>query len=203
MKRLTLILLTLTFFACTYEDDSGAPQIEQIFVDNPEESITLDIIYVLPNSSTSKSIYNLNESDFIDNLNGSYFNRFNIGITLGRVKTMVNNELYDLKDNRGFESSVFLKETKEHYNKTRLSVYIIKRANTIAIAGIGKNQRVLITDEFLYETTAPHEIGHALGLYHYEKEGNLMSIIKPYLRREFTDVQLNKIKETIRKINSL
>ncbi|WP_299433689.1 hypothetical protein [uncultured Aquimarina sp.] len=204
MKNITAILLTLTLFAsCTYEDDSAPLHIEQIFVDNPDETIILDIIYVLPSKSTNKSIYSLNESDFIKNLNGSYFNRYNIGLKLGQVKTMINDELYDLRDNRNSESRVFLQETQEHYNQKRLTAYIIKRANTIAIAGIGKDQRILITDEFLNQSTVPHEIGHALGLFHFEEEGNLMSLIRPYLRKEFTDAQVSRMKERINKINSL
>jgi len=203
MKYIIAILLTLVLFtSCTYEDDSAPISIEQIFVDNPEKTIILDIVYVLPNNSTNKSMYNLNESEFINNINGSYFHRYNIGIKLGQVKTMVNGELYDLRDNRNSESSVFLRETQDHYNKKRLTAYIIKRANTVAIAGIGKDQRILITDDFLNQSTVPHEIGHALGLFHYEEQGNLMSLIRPYLRREFTDVQINRMKERITKINS-
>ena len=189
------------FTSCAVEDDYVPLSIDPIFVDNPQQTIKVDIIYVLPTGSSNQSLYNLDESDFIKNLNGSFFHRYNIGLVLGEIKTMVNSQLYDLRDNRGSEASTFLMETKESYKKNRLNIYVIKRAHTIAIAGIGKDRRALITDEFLHTTTAPHEIGHALGLFHSHEEENLMSLIRPHLRRNFTNTQVAKMKEHITEMN--
>jgi len=122
---------------------------------------------------------------------------FSDNLELGVVKTLINDELYDLRDNRGEETAVFLSETQNQFDENRISLFVVKRANTIAIAGMGKDQRVLVTDEFLYTSTTPHEIGHALGLFHTSEEGNIMSRIRPYARKEFTDNQVYTMKETL------
>ncbi|SEK51081.1 Matrixin [Aquimarina amphilecti] len=200
MKLLKLLFVLSIFVSCAAEDDSASYQIEQIFSDNLEKTIKVDIIYVQPSGVSGKSSYNLNESDFIANLNGSFFHRYGIGLEKGDVKTLNSDELYDLKDNRGRESSIFLQETQDFYREDRINVFVMKRSNTVAIAGIGKDKRALITDEFLFTSTAPHEIGHALGLFHYPEEGNIMSQIRPYLRAEFTSVQIDRLKKALDKI---
>lgn len=202
MKILMMILCALTLISCTYEDDSAPLFIEPIFTENPKHVLKLDIIYVLSSDNPNKSIYHLNESEYIKTLNGCYFHRNNIGFILGESKTIINDELYNLKDNRNEEASVFLRETKASFKKDRLNIYIIKRCNTIAIAGIGKSQRALITDEFLFSSTSPHEIGHALNLPHLEVEGNIMCQIRPYLRKDFTRNQVQGMSDRIAAINN-
>lgn len=200
-KKFLRVLLVLSIFAsCATTDDYVPYQVEQIFSENLEKVIKVDIIYVQPSNKSNKISYGLNENHFVNNLNGSFFHRHGIGFEMGDVKTLYNDELYDLKDNRGQETSVFLRETQDFYSNNRISIYVMKRSNTIAIAGIGKDKRALITDEFLYTSTAPHEIGHALGLYHYHEEGNIMSQIRPYMRKDFTNAQVNIMKETLDKI---
>ncbi|WP_025742931.1 matrixin family metalloprotease [Aquimarina pacifica] len=199
MKLIQIITLLFLCTSCAIEDDYVPLNIEPIFVDNPETTIKIDIIYVLPSGNNNKSMYHLNENDFVDNLNGGFFHRYDIGLELGQIRTITNDELYDLRDNRDAETSTFLKETQDSYKKDRVNVYIIKRANTIALAGIGNDKRALITDEFLYETTAPHEIGHALGLFHTAEEGNIMSQINPHKRTFFSDTQVLKMKNHIHK----
>lgn len=147
-------------------------------------------------------MYQLNESKYLDYLNGCFFHRNDIGFELGESKTLISNELYDLKDNRGKEPIVFSAETYDSYKKDRLNIYVIPRSNTIAIAGIGLPQRALITDEFLFQTTSPHEIGHSLGLPHLENEGNIMSLVKPYLRKDFNFDQIVALTETIEAIKA-
>ncbi|WP_298316471.1 matrixin family metalloprotease [uncultured Aquimarina sp.] len=202
MKFLKILFVLSIFFSCTTEDDYVPFQIEQVFSDTLERVVKVDIIYVQPSTKSNQKSYNLDEAHFINNLNGSFFHRYGIGLEMGDVKTLINDELYDLRDNRGTESSTFLRETQDSYKEDRLSIYIIKRAHTVAIAGIGKDQRALITDEFLYETTAPHEIGHALGLFHYPEEGNIMSQIRPYLRKDFTLRQIDVMKSRIGEMKS-
>ncbi|WP_299252604.1 matrixin family metalloprotease [uncultured Aquimarina sp.] len=198
MKFIKILLILSVFLSCTTEDDFVPFQVEQVFSDNLDKVIKVDIIYV--QSSSGHCSYNLNETNFIHNLNGNFFHRYGIGLEKGVIKTIINDELYDLRDNRGQESSVFLTETQDSYDENRLSIYIIKRAHTVAIAGIGKDQRALITDEFLETTTVPHEIGHALGLFHYHEEGNIMGQIRPHMRKEFTNTQTDRMKNTITKI---
>ncbi len=203
MKPIIVLLIVFIFFACSQEGDDDIPlYIEQIFTDSPEKTIYIDIIYVLSSNNPNPKAYNLNEVDYINHLNGSYFHRNNIGLVLGKISTLMNDELYDLKDNRNNETSTFLKETKDHYNKGRLNLYIMKRCNTIAIAGIGMNQRALVTDEHIHKTTSPHEIGHALGLHHTIEEGNIMSMKRPYLRKEFNTNQIIQLKKRIDEINN-
>ncbi len=200
MKILKILFLVATFISCTAEDDYVPNEIEQVFSDNLEKTIKVDIIHVEPSDKAHKSSYNLDEAHFIHNLNGNFFHRYGIGLEKGEVRTLYNDELYDLKDNTGREATVFLQQTKNFYRKDRINIFIIKRCNTIAIAGIGKNQRALITDEFLDTSTSPHEIGHALGLFHHPNEGNIMSSISPHMRREFTNDQIQKLKKTITRI---
>ncbi len=195
--------LACLFICCTAADDDQIPlNPKLIFIDNPEKTIKIDIIYVLPSTQINQSIYNLNEMDLINHLNGRFFHRYNIGFILGETRTLINKELYDLRDNRGSEASVFFMETKESYKKDRVNMYIIKRDHTIGIAGLGRNQRALITDKFLYKTTCPHEIGHALGLFHHADENNIMCQINSHSRIIFLDSQVKKMKESIQKINS-
>ncbi len=202
MKFLRILFVLSIFISCTAEDDYVPFQVEQIFSDDLDKTIKVDIIYVQTSDKNNKSSYSLDETHFINNLNGSFFHRYGIGLEKGDIKTIINDELHDLKDNRGEESSIFLQQTQESYKKDRVSIYIIERSNTVAIAGIGRDQRALITDEFLYTSTAPHEIGHALGLFHYPEEGNIMSEVRPHMRKDFTDAQVDRLKETLEKIET-
>ncbi|KZS42907.1 hypothetical protein AWE51_16210 [Aquimarina aggregata] len=202
MKQLTFLLLVLLLPSCSVEDDSAPLFIEPIYVNNPTFKLKLDIIYVLPNEKYAKSKYNIDESKYLDYLNGCFFNRHDIGIVLGESRTLVNPELYDLKDDRGNESAIFERETKGTCKPDRLNMYIIPRTNTIAIAGLGVTQRTLITDEFLFKTTSPHEIGHSLGLHHLDVDGNIMSRVKPYLRKEFNSEQVSELIQQIITINN-
>lgn len=195
------MVLACLFICCTTEDDQTSLNAEPIFIKSPERIIKIDIIYVLDSAKMDPLIYNLNEIDFINYLNGQFFHRYDIGFILGETKTLISKELYDLRDNRGSEASTFFMETQKSYKKDRVNIYIIKRENTIGIAGLGKNQRALITDEFLYKTTSPHEIGHALGLFHCAEEGNIMCQINPHLRKTFMNTQVEKMKKCIDKIN--
>ncbi|MFD2562399.1 matrixin family metalloprotease [Aquimarina rubra] len=203
MKSVVATLTFLLLISCTIENDNVPLGFDQVYSDDPEQTMMIDIIYVQPTSVSQQSSYNLDESDFIKNLNGSFFHRYGIGLEKGDIKTLINDELYDLRDNRGEESRIFLMQTQNSYNPNRVSLYIIKRAHTVNIAGIGKNQRALITDEFLYTPTAPHEIGHALGLLHSTIEGNVMSKIRPHLRREFTNAQVDQMKSVMKRIEDL
>lgn len=205
MKLIYLLSILLVISSCATEEDDYAPlQINQVLKENPEKVLKIDIIYVLPSGATeSRKYYKLNAEDFIKNINGSFFNRYDIGFELGEISYINNNELYDLKDNRNEETSVFLRETQASFKKDRLNVYIMKRSNTIALAGIGKDCRVLVTDEHLYKTVTPHEIGHALGLFHHHEEGNIMSEIRPDLRREFTYEQVGTMKSRINEMANL
>jgi len=202
MKSIIVLLIVFIFISCSQESDDDTPlYIEPIFTNTPEKKLYIDVIYVVPSTNPNPKIYHLNETEYINHLNGSYFHRNNIGFVLGKISTLVSDELYDLRDNRNSETSTFLKETKASYNKGRLNLYIMKRCNTIAIAGIGMDQRALITDEHIHKTTSPHEIGHALGLHHTTEEGNIMSMKRPYLRKEFNNEQIKQLKKRIDEIN--
>jgi len=203
MKLVKIVcVLLLLCVSCATEDEYEPYELEQVFSDNLEQVIKVDIIRVETSDIKNTSSYNFDSDDFVKNLNGSFFNRIGIGLELGETRVMINDELYDLRDNKNSESRVFLNETKNDYNKNRISIYIIKRTNTYSIAGIGNSQRALITDEFLYKSTAPHEIGHALGLLHHSETGNIMSEVRPYLRKFFNDHQVGKMKQAIGDIKS-
>jgi hypothetical protein len=200
MKTLQKIILAFIFASCS-TDDYTPLNIEPLLIENPDKTVLVDIIYVLPSHQSNKSIYQLDEANYIKNLNGYYFHRHNIGLVLGESRSIVNNELYDLKDNRGSEDHVFMKETQKSFKSDRLNIYIIKRSNTIAIAGMGRSLRVLVTDEFINESTSPHEIGHALGLGHNDIKGNIMCRTNPHLRKEFNQEQVDILKQNISRIN--
>ena len=200
MKNLILLLVALVLFSCAPEDDFVPPSIEQVFTENFEREIIVDIKYVISKEVNSKNIYSLDENKFITNLNGSYFHRYGINLRLGNSETWLNDELFDLTDNRGEEIKILKNETKDSYNKKRLTIYIVLRSNTIAINGAAVSQRALITYEKLFESTAPHEIGHALGLEHKSTDDNIMSEINPHLRSEFDTNQVNVLKTTISRI---
>lgn len=201
MKNLIKIIIVFISISCS-TDTYPIIDEEITFIENPEKILVIDIIYVLPSGNYDKSIYNIDESNYVKNLNSHYFHKYNIGFVLGESRTIISDELYDLKDNRGNESKVFMQETNESFKSDRLNIYIIKRSNIIAIAGMATLQRALITNEFLNKTTSPHEIGHALGLGHQETEGNIMSIVNPHLRKKFTNDQVNKLKRRITSINN-
>lgn len=202
MNKLYFILVfcVSVLFSCAPEDDYVPFQIEQVFATSFDQEIFMDIVYVVPSNNATKSLYSLDEKDYVNFLNGSFFHRNKINLKLGKVSKMISDELYDLRDNRGGEVRVFLNETDNNFTINRLTIYIMKRTHTLAIAGIGMDRRALVTDEFLYETTSPHEIGHALGLAHNSVEGNIMSEIKPYLRTEFNQDQVRSMKNNINKI---
>ena len=200
MKNLVYLFLTVLFISCATEDDFVQLSIEPILKDEVASEIKLDIVYVTSERNTSGAQYGLNENDYVNHLNAIYFHRNDVGFVLGDVRTMVNDDLYDLTDNRGNETRTFLDQTEDDYDHSRVTVYIIKRSNIVAIAGIGYNQRALITDEFLYESTSPHEIGHALGLGHSDIEGNIMCQIKPHIRKEFSKQQADALQVTIERI---
>ncbi len=191
------VALFFTLSACYTEDDYEPITIDPIFSIDIEQHIPVDIIYIVPSKKTSNTLYQIDPKKYISHLNGSYFHRNGISLSLISTKTLHNNELFDLTDNRNNETSVFLKATQSTYRKDRLNIYIIKRSNTVAVAGIGKDRRVLITDEHLYTSTSPHEIGHALNLHHTDIEGNVMSTTNPHLRKQFTHHQIQTIKSSI------
>jgi len=199
LLALSLVLL----ISCTQEEEAIFSYTKQVVTDVPEQIIKVDIIYVLSSETQNKSsVYTLHEKKFIDHLNDTFFHKYNIGMELGEISEITNPELYDLRDNKNLEAFTFLSETQESYKKDRINMYIIKKSNTVAIAGMGRDQRVLITDDFLFTSTVPHEIGHALGLYHVAEEGNIMSEMQPYLRKYFTDTQVNQIKNNMNNMNT-
>ncbi len=202
MKKLLLIISLLSFLSCSSEEDHSPENImDMVFVENPERTIKVNIIYVESQDTSDKSSYNLNEKDFINYLNGYYFHRLGIGLEIDESKKMVNDELYDLTDNQGSEPSTFFTQSQETYDKNKINIYIIKRSNIRGIAGMGRSQRVLLTDEHLFTSTSPHEIGHALGLFHTHETGNIMSTEEKALRQSFNRDQEEKIKKRIDQIN--
>ncbi|EZH74340.1 hypothetical protein ATO12_11250 [Aquimarina atlantica] len=205
---LKIIYLRLLFtvsipllLSCSTGDDHDSIGIESEFP-AIEKIVKINIIYVESSETLDKSSYSLNETEFINYLNGEYFNRFGIGLELGESKSLVNEELYDLRDNEGSEPSTFLMQSRESYDKSKVNIYIVKRCNIRAIAGIGRDQRVLITDENLFTSTTPHEIGHALGLFHTHEAENIMNTVDKGSRHNFNKDQERKIKKRIDEINS-
>lgn len=204
---LKIIYLRLLFtvsipllLSCSAGDEDDSIGIESEFP-AIEKIVKINIIYVESSETLDKSSYSLNETEFINYLNKKYFNRFGIGLELGESKSLVNEELYDLRDNEGSEPSTFLMQSRESYDKSKVNIYIVKRCNIRAIAGIGRDQRVLITDENLFTSTTPHEIGHALGLFHTHEAGNIMNTVGKDSRHNFNKDQEKKIKKRIDEIN--
>ena len=203
MRNVTILLLSILFLSsCATEDDFVELSIEPVYAENLDVELKVDIVYV-KNPNFDEVLPKFNEQRFIDGLNGKYFHRNGIGFTLGKVDILEHQELYDLKDNRGNEQETFLTETEAYINSDRITIFIIKRSNVYGISGIGYGQRVLLTDEHVFESTSPHEIGHALGLGHTVEEGNIMCTIKPHLRKEFNAQQSNAMKQKIKLINRL
>ncbi len=204
MRLILLLITTLFLFSCeNHEDDTVTTElIEPMFIDNPERLVKVNIFYVESGKSANQSSYSLSERDYIDYLNGHYFHRLGIGLVLNESKTIINDDLYDLRDNQGSEPSTFLMQSKASYDKNKINIYIIKRSNIKGIAGIGRDQRVLLTDQNLYTTSSPHEIGHALGLFHSDEEENIMSYtLNKDARRYFNKTQEERMKRQIDKIN--
>lgn len=199
-QRLLFIISIPLLLSCSTGDDLDAVGIEPEF-SAPEKIVKVNIIYVESSETLDKSSYTLNEAEFINYLNGEYFHRFGIGLELGESKSLVNEELYDLRDNEGSEPSTFLMQSRESYDKSKVNIYIVKRCNILGIAGIGRDQRVLITDENLFTSTAPHEIGHALGLFHSHEAENIMNTVNKDSRHNFNETQEKKIKKRIDEIN--
>ncbi|PKV49395.1 matrixin [Aquimarina sp. MAR_2010_214] len=196
-----LFIISIPFLlSCSAGDDLNSVDVEPEFV-ALEKIIKVNIIYVESSETSNKSSYTLNEAEFINYLNGEYFHRFGIGLELGESKSLINEELYDLRDNAGSEPSTFLMQSRESYDKSKVNIYIVKRCNILGIAGIGRDQRVLMTDENLFTSTAPHEIGHALGLFHSHESENIMNTINKDSRHNFNKDQEKKIKKRIDEIN--
>ncbi|RZS91955.1 matrixin family metalloprotease [Aquimarina brevivitae] len=202
MRTIFLLLSVLLLSSCVAEDDYQPLSIEPVFSDKLDVELTIDIVYIKnPNSNDVAGKFN--EQSLIADLNGKYFHRHQIGFTLGNVSVLENEELSDFTDNRDEEQETFLNETETLYTPGRITVFVIKRANIYGIAGMGYGQRVLITDEHVFESTTAHEIGHTLGLGHTMEEGNLMCTIKPHLRKSFTTNQVHVMKQKIKSINKL
>lgn len=187
--------------SCQADHVDTASSIVPMFVESPEKSIKVNIFYVAQDKKTANTSYTRNEKRFIDFLNGNYFHRFGIGLELASVQTIVNKELYDLRDNEGGEPSTFFMQSRATYEKDKLNIYIIKRENIIGIAGMGRDQRVLLTDTNMYTSTSPHEIGHALGLFHSKEKGNIMNTMKDQ-RMHFNPKQMYQLRKCIDMINN-
>ncbi len=202
IKLCKLVVLPMVLFlSCSIDDRVDSLRIEPIFIENPARSVKVAIIYVESDETLSKSSYDLDEAKFIDYLNGYYFHRLNIGLELETSKSLVNEDLYDLRDNEGSESTTFFKQSQGSYEKNKINIYIIKRCNMTGIAGIGRNQRVLLTDENMFTSTSPHEIGHALGLFHTHEPRNIMNTKDKKMRVYFNKNQEEIIKRKIDEIN--
>ncbi|WP_106791947.1 matrixin family metalloprotease [Aquimarina sp. Aq78] len=199
-QRFLFIVSIPLLLSCSASDDLDSVGVEPEFA-APEKIIKVNIIYVESSETLDKSSYTLDEKEFINYLNGEYFHRFGIGLELGESKSLINEELYDLRDNEGSEPSTFLMQSRESYDKSKVNIYIVKRCNILGIAGIGRDQRVLITDENLFTSTAPHEIGHALGLFHSHESENIMNTVNKDSRHNFNETQEKKIKKRIDQIN--
>ncbi|WP_108866542.1 matrixin family metalloprotease [Aquimarina aquimarini] len=200
--KIVLFILSLPLIlSCSTGDELSAVPVEPIFVDSPERIVKIKIIYVESNESGNKSSYDLNEKEFMDYLNGYYFHRLGIGLELESSMNMVNEDLYDLRDNEGSEPRTFFMQSKKSYDQDKINIYIIKRSNIRGIAGIGRDQRVLLTDENLFTSTTPHEIGHALGLFHIHETENIMNSQERDSRHHFNAHQEEKIKKRIDQIN--
>lgn len=202
MKRFFYIVIVLVsvvlMVSCAPEDDFAPASIEKIYTDNPEVSLIVDIVFVTTSEKKKDINYKLNIGNYIDDLNGYYFNRYNINLEVGENRFLISDELFDLRDNRGEETAIFEKETDSDYKKDRITLYVMHRSNIYAKAGLSSSQRALITDEFLNSSTSPHEIGHILGLPHSHEEGNFMSMVYPDLRKEFNKEQVDIMTKQIK-----
>lgn len=204
MKPISFILLSLSIIfliSCAKEDDTVQLLVEPVYNNNPENTLLIDITYIKSSDQLTPSAKKFDEQSFIEKLNVQFFHRHDIGFILGEVSSITNDELHNLKDNRNSETSVFLTETESIFKKDRINIYVIKREHIYAISGIGVDQRVLITDEYLNSTTTPHEIGHSLNLFHSHVKTNIMCDHVSNNRTEFSDQQLETLKNRIQEIN--
>ncbi|MFC5045497.1 matrixin family metalloprotease [Aquimarina hainanensis] len=201
MKTLSLIFIGILLLSCS-KGEENVSTTELIQMENIENKLIVDIIYVLPSGGFyTNAMYKLDEVQFLNYLNEGYFHKYNIELIQGESRDFINDELFNLRDNRYKETEVFLDQTASFHKKGKLSIFIIKRDNILAIAGIGGEDRVLITDKFLYTNTTAHEIGHALGLSHVSEIDNIMST-KKNERRFFKDIQLELLKGRINQLSS-
>ena len=201
MKRITIIFaifssLTL-LISCTPEDDIPSVNLEKVFTKTPENSIQVDLVYITSGEEKELTTYKLDFEAYLNDLNGYYFHRNKIDLKKGEIRELQSKELYDLRDNRGHEATVLEEETKNDYNPNHITIYVMKRSNIYAKAGVSIKHRALITDEFLHTSTSPHELGHVLGLTHSHEEGNIMNMTYPELRTEFTMDQVQIMTKQI------
>lgn len=113
MKYFSPLLLLILFVSCLLESENVLVLSEYIFVDYPDRTIKIDILCAPTSDNSNKRTYNFDKDSFIENLNGCYFHRNNIGLIEGKFRTIINDELYDLKDDKGGEASIFLMESKK------------------------------------------------------------------------------------------
>ncbi|SHI83061.1 matrixin family metalloprotease [Aquimarina spongiae] len=204
-KWMLLSFYILIMSSCEANEEDTHPEDISNFmlIENPEKVIKVNLFYVESETSIHQSDYHLDEAEFFEYLNGYYFHKYGIGLELAQSQSLVNDELYDLRDNRGGEPSTFFMQCADSYEKDKLNIYIIKRSNIIGIAGMGRSQRVLLTYENLFTSTSPHEIGHALGLFHDDETVNIMSTtLDKQSRKHFNHVQEEKMKKRIDMINT-
>lgn len=201
MKQLLPFIFTLLFLSCANDDANDFEPLEQISAKDISRIVKVNIFYVKSKTSP-KSEYNIDEIKYLEYLNTTYFYRYGIGLELSKSDVLINDELYDLRDNVGNESSTFLMNCRASHDRNKINIYIIKSSNVIGISGIGRGLRVLLTDKSLFTSTSPHEIGHALGLFHTEETTNIMSqTLDKHLRMFFNEEQEETLKKNIDKIN--
>jgi len=202
MKQLLLFIFILLFLSCANDDDYYFDPIVQISAKDISRIVKVNIFYVKSKTSP-KSKYNLDEIKYLEYLNTTYFYKYDIRLELSNTDVLINDELYDLRDNMGNEPSIFLSNSRASHDKNKINIYIIKSRNIIGVSGIGRGLRVLLTDKSLFTSTSPHEIGHALGLFHTKETTNIMSQTPDkHLRMFFNKEQEETLKKNIDKINA-
>lgn len=170
------IIFILLYFNSIFGQNCGttmanSPVLPYLVPDNFRFSAVQDqkcinvFFHVVRNSNGSNAFTNPNTDNVINNYLNPYFESHYIKFNNLGVNFINNSNYLSLNTEQSFEDI-----GDEHFNENAINIYITETLNAgqwsgVVIGGL-PNKRMFVDIDNLYETTTPHEMGHALGLFH-------------------------------------